>query len=118
MDTRTTLTDASPKPGAVSGREPRIPRRPLRLYSDLNGNYSRDYFGLVPNGDEIPAYNVFSRQAGTIRHFWSGEMIGDSADPGQDPRRARPRAAVELPGHDAGRAGRGLVSEPGVQVGG
>ncbi len=62
--------------------------RNLRLYTDLNGNYSRDYFGLLPSGDEIPAYNVFSRRDGTIRHFWSGEMTGDSADPGQDPRGA------------------------------
>jgi predicted dithiol-disulfide oxidoreductase (DUF899 family) len=62
--------------------------RDLRLYSDLNGDYSRDYFGLLPNGDEIPAYNVFTRADGTIRHFWSGEMTGDSADPGQDPRGA------------------------------
>ncbi len=62
--------------------------RNLRLYTDLNGNYSRDYFGLLPSGDEIPAYNVFTRQDGTIRHFWSGEMTGDSADPGQDPRGA------------------------------
>jgi predicted dithiol-disulfide oxidoreductase (DUF899 family) len=83
--------------------------RNLRLYTDLNGDYSRDYFGLLPNGDEIPAYNVFSRQDGTIRHFWSGEMTGDSADPGQDPRGAPgPGAAVELPGHDAGRAGAGI----------
>jgi len=62
--------------------------RNLRLYTDLNGNYSRDYFGLLPNGDEIPAYNVFTRRDGVIRHFWSGEMTGDSADPGQDPRGA------------------------------
>ncbi|MBO9558341.1 MAG: DUF899 domain-containing protein [Caulobacter sp.] len=62
--------------------------RNLRLYTDLNGNYSRDYFGLLPSGDEIPAYNVFTRRDGTIRHFWSGEMTGDSADPGQDPRGA------------------------------
>lgn len=62
--------------------------RNLRLYTDLNGAYSRDYFGLLPSGDEIPAYNVFSRRDETIRHFWSGEMTGDSADPGQDPRGA------------------------------
>ncbi len=60
----------------------------LRLYSDLNGNYSRDYFGILPDGSEIPALNVFTRRDGTIRHFWSGEMTGDSADPGQDPRGA------------------------------
>ncbi|HEX7948022.1 MAG TPA: DUF899 family protein [Phenylobacterium sp.] len=60
----------------------------LRLVTDLNGNYSRDYFGLLPDGSEIPAYNVFSRRDGTIRHFWSGEMTGQTADPGQDPRGA------------------------------
>ena len=62
--------------------------RSLRLYSDLNDNYSRDYFGLLPDGSEVPAFNVFTRKDGTIRHFWSGEMTGDSADPGQDPRGA------------------------------
>ena len=60
----------------------------LPLYTDLNGNYSRDYFGVLPDGSEIPAYNVFSRRDGTIRHFWSGEMTGQTADPGQDPRGA------------------------------
>lgn len=60
----------------------------LRLYSDLNGNYSRDYFGILPDGSEIPAFNVFTRRDGTIRHFWSGEMTSATADPGQDPRGA------------------------------
>ena len=62
--------------------------RNLRLYTDLNGNYSRDYFGLLPDGSEIPSFNIFTRRDGVIRHFWSGEMTGDSADPGQDPRGA------------------------------
>ena len=62
--------------------------RHLRLYSDLNEAYSRDYFGLLPDGSEIPALNVFTRREGTIRHFWSGEMTGQTADPGQDPRGA------------------------------
>jgi predicted dithiol-disulfide oxidoreductase (DUF899 family) len=60
----------------------------LRLYSDLDGAYSRDYFGLLPDGSEIPALNVFTRRDGTLRHFWSGEMTGSTADPGQDPRGA------------------------------
>jgi predicted dithiol-disulfide oxidoreductase (DUF899 family) len=60
----------------------------LRLYQDLNDKYSRDYFGLAPDGSEIPSLNIFTRKDGTIRHFWSGEMTGDSADPGQDPRGA------------------------------
>jgi predicted dithiol-disulfide oxidoreductase (DUF899 family) len=62
--------------------------RNLRLFRDLNDNYSRDYFGLLPDGSEVPAFNVFTRRDGTIQHFWSGEMTGDSADPGQDPRGA------------------------------
>jgi predicted dithiol-disulfide oxidoreductase (DUF899 family) len=62
--------------------------RNLQLYTDLNGNFSRDYYGVLPDGSEIPGFNVFTRRDGTIRHFWSGEMTGASADPGQDPRGA------------------------------
>lgn len=60
----------------------------LRLVTDLNDNYSRDYFGLLPDGSEIPAFNVFTRRDGKVRHFWAGEMTGSTADPGQDPRGA------------------------------
>ncbi|HVN00863.1 MAG TPA: DUF899 family protein [Caulobacteraceae bacterium] len=60
----------------------------LRLYSDLNENYSRDYFGLLPDGGEAPAFNIFSRHDGKVRHFYGGEFTGQSADPGQDPRGA------------------------------
>jgi len=62
--------------------------RDLPLYSDLNENYSRDYHGVLENGDDIPALNVFTRRDGRVRHFWSGEMTGATADPGQDPRGA------------------------------
>jgi predicted dithiol-disulfide oxidoreductase (DUF899 family) len=68
--------------------------RNLRLFSDLNGAYSRDYFGLLPDGSEVPALNVFTRRDGTVRHFWSGEMTGSTADPGQDPRGAPDPAAL------------------------
>ena len=37
---------------------------------------------------DMPAYNVFTRRDGVIRHFWSDEISGDMADPGQDPRGA------------------------------
>ena len=60
----------------------------LRLVTDLNDTYSRDYFGLLPDGSEVPSFNVFTRRDGTIRHFWAGEMTGPTADPGQDPRGA------------------------------
>jgi predicted dithiol-disulfide oxidoreductase (DUF899 family) len=62
--------------------------RDLPMYSDLNGDYSRDYYGVLDNGDDIPALNVFTRRDGSIRHFWAGEMTGATADPGQDPRGA------------------------------
>ncbi len=62
--------------------------RGLHLFQDLNDTYSRDYRGLLKDGSEMPALNVFTRRDGTIRHFWSGEMTGETADPGQDPRGA------------------------------
>ena len=60
--------------------------RGLRLYSDLNDKYSRDYHGLLADGSEIPSLNVFRKDGATIRHFWGGEMT--EGDPGQDPRGA------------------------------
>ena len=62
--------------------------RNLRIYSDANGLYSRDYHALLTDGSEVPALNVFTRRDGTLRHFWAGEMTGSTADPGQDPRGA------------------------------
>jgi predicted dithiol-disulfide oxidoreductase (DUF899 family) len=61
--------------------------RNLKLYSDT-GEFSRDYHALSPQGGDDAAFNVFTRRDGAIRHFWSGEMGFDSADPGQDPRGA------------------------------
>ena len=66
--------------------------RNLRVYSDLTGAYQKDWFGLAPSGDEVPALNVFTRKGGTIRHFWVGEMI--EGDPGQDPRGAPDQAPL------------------------
>jgi predicted dithiol-disulfide oxidoreductase (DUF899 family) len=62
--------------------------RNLRLYSDVTGEYSRDYHALSPEGSDDAELNVFTRRDGTIRHFWSGEMGFETADPGQDPRGA------------------------------
>ncbi|MFC0399192.1 DUF899 family protein [Paraburkholderia rhizosphaerae] len=62
--------------------------RDLKLYSDLNGNYSRDYFAISDEGGDEPALNVFTRRDGTIRHFWGSEMGFATSDPGQDPRGA------------------------------
>jgi predicted dithiol-disulfide oxidoreductase (DUF899 family) len=58
----------------------------LNLYSDMTGDYTRAY--VDPKDGDAPALNVFTRRDGVIRHFWSGEMGPETADPGQDPRGA------------------------------
>jgi predicted dithiol-disulfide oxidoreductase (DUF899 family) len=60
--------------------------RALKIYSDQSGDYTRDY--VSADEADIPAFNVFTRRDGAIRHFWSGEMGAETADPGQDPRGA------------------------------
>jgi predicted dithiol-disulfide oxidoreductase (DUF899 family) len=60
--------------------------RALKIYSDESGDYTRDY--VSADEADIPAFNVFTRRDGTVRHFWSGEMGAETADPGQDPRGA------------------------------
>jgi predicted dithiol-disulfide oxidoreductase (DUF899 family) len=62
--------------------------RDIKLYSDTDGRYSRDYHALTQDGGDDPAITVFTRRDGVIRHFWSGEMGFETADPGQDPRGA------------------------------
>ena len=62
--------------------------RQLKLYSDIDGGFSRDYHGVDKDGGDDAAINVFTRRDGVIRHFWAGEMGFESADPGQDPRGA------------------------------
>ncbi|MBN9008329.1 MAG: DUF899 family protein [Rhizobiales bacterium] len=58
----------------------------MPLYSDPSGDYTRDY--VSKTDADMPGYAVFTRRDGIIRHFWSGEMSGAMADPGQDPRGA------------------------------
>jgi predicted dithiol-disulfide oxidoreductase (DUF899 family) len=58
----------------------------LKVYSDGDGDFTRDY--VSAEDADTPGYTVFTRRDGTIRHFWSGEMGGEMADPGQDPRGA------------------------------
>lgn len=62
--------------------------RNVPVFSDLNQNFSRDYHAIAPDGSDIPGFSVFTKRDGVIRHFWSGEMSGATADPGQDPRGA------------------------------
>ena len=58
----------------------------LTLLSDVSGEFTRDY--VSADDADVPAFNVFTRRDGSIRHFWSGEMGSETADPGQDPRGA------------------------------
>ena len=58
----------------------------LQIYSDIKGDYTRAYVS-ADDGD-VPGLTVFTRLDGTVRHSWTGEMSGEMADPGQDPRGA------------------------------
>jgi predicted dithiol-disulfide oxidoreductase (DUF899 family) len=58
----------------------------LQLYSDSKGDYTRAY--VTADDGDVPGLNIFTRSGGTIRHFWAGEMSGEMADAGQDPRGA------------------------------
>jgi predicted dithiol-disulfide oxidoreductase (DUF899 family) len=60
--------------------------RNLALYSDSAGDFTRAY--VSAEDADMPGLTVFTRRDGMIRHFWSGEMSMEMADPGQDPRGA------------------------------
>lgn len=62
--------------------------RHLKLYSSAGNNFNRDYHADGPQGEDFPAFNVFTRQGGKTYHFYGNEMTGPTADPGQDPRGA------------------------------
>jgi predicted dithiol-disulfide oxidoreductase (DUF899 family) len=56
----------------------------LGFVSDTSGEYTRTY--VNPEDADVPGFSVFSRRDGLVRHFFTGEMSGAMADPGQDPR--------------------------------
>jgi predicted dithiol-disulfide oxidoreductase (DUF899 family) len=58
----------------------------LPFVSDMSGEYTRTYVNA--EDADVPGFSVFSRHNGIIRHFYTGEMNGSMADPGQDPRGA------------------------------
>ncbi|MGC2661921.1 MAG: DUF899 family protein [Bryobacteraceae bacterium] len=58
----------------------------LPFVSDMSGEYTRSY--VTAEDGDVPGFSVFTRRDGTIRHFYTVEMSGDMADPGQDPRGA------------------------------
>ena len=60
--------------------------RDLKVCPDGSGDYTRDC--VSAEDADVPGFSIFTRKSGSIRHFWSGEMGSEAADPGQDPRGA------------------------------
>ena len=58
----------------------------LPFVSDGSGEYTRTY--VSKDDADVPGFSLFTRRDGVVRHFYSGEMAGAMADPGQDPRGA------------------------------
>lgn len=58
----------------------------LPFLSDLSGAYTRTYVNA--EDADVPGFSVFVRRDEIVRHFYSAEMSGAMADPGQDPRGA------------------------------
>jgi predicted dithiol-disulfide oxidoreductase (DUF899 family) len=84
----------------------------LQIYSDTKGDYTRSYVS-ADDGD-VPGLTVFTLDDGTVRHFWSGEMSGEMADPGQAPRGA-PDLDPLWTILDLTRAGRGATWYPKLE---
>jgi predicted dithiol-disulfide oxidoreductase (DUF899 family) len=47
----------------------------LRLLSSAKNSYNADYFAETPEGQQIPACNVFTKTADGIHHFWAAELL-------------------------------------------
>jgi predicted dithiol-disulfide oxidoreductase (DUF899 family) len=62
--------------------------RDLKFYSSAGNRFADDYRGLLPDGIDTAALNIFVKRNGKIHHFWGGENDFSTADPGQDPRMA------------------------------
>ena len=58
----------------------------LTFVSDPAGDFTQDYVG--ERDADRPAYTIFQRKDGVVRHFYSGEGGMEIADPGQDPHGA------------------------------
>lgn len=47
----------------------------LRLLSSANNRYNADYAAETPEGQQIPACNVFTQGDDGIHHFWAAELL-------------------------------------------
>jgi predicted dithiol-disulfide oxidoreductase (DUF899 family) len=60
--------------------------RHARLLSSSGSTYNRDYHAEGADESQLPVATVFTRRDGTIRHFWTSELLLVGRDPGQGPR--------------------------------
>lgn len=65
--------------------------RSLNFHQTVGDDYALDFGGLDPEeGFEYPVLAVFSKtgkgESSEVRLFWKGEMTGEMADEGKDPR--------------------------------
>jgi predicted dithiol-disulfide oxidoreductase (DUF899 family) len=86
----------------------------LPFFSDPSGDYTRAY--VSADDADVPGFSVFTRRDGSIFHFYSGEMSGEMADPGQDPRGA-PDLDPLFPMLDWTPEGRGVDWYPKLDYG-
>jgi len=61
--------------------------RNLKFFETIGDGFARDYRGLTPDGDEMPALDVWVKRDGEVHHFWGSEL-GGTQDEGEDPRGA------------------------------
>lgn len=52
----------------------------LPLYSALGTSYQTDYLAQAGDGSQLPILNIFQRDGGDIRHFWSSELFFEPSD--------------------------------------
>jgi predicted dithiol-disulfide oxidoreductase (DUF899 family) len=58
----------------------------LDFVQPVGDDYPSDIGVLPGDGQEWPALIVYRKDGDQVRLFWAGEMSGEMADPGQDPR--------------------------------
>lgn len=58
----------------------------LRLLSSADNTYNTDYLGETPEGNQMPALNVFVRRGGKVLHSYCTEMLYAPSEPGQNGR--------------------------------
>lgn len=93
----------------------------LRFHQTVGDDYALDFGGLDPEkGYEYPVLAVFRREGtganARVRLFWKGEMTGEMADEGKDPR-GGPDIGVVWPVLDLTPGGRGTDWYPKLDYG-